>query len=307
MKSKISYPIKAPLIFLFVFNVLVAKINAQDQLFLIGHLEVVLIKVIEIKKNEVAFKYWPIEENPEIRIEPKSSIHKIIFESGSIFIFNDVLLPKQVLQYEQRRTAIKIKPLAILNSAISLSVEHLIRPRLSFEGSICYLGLGDYESRNLYFNSIISVKGGFIKAGVKLIDTPKKSKKVNRYMHVLKGAYFKPELVYLNHTNIYSDGFGFQSTAVEVNYSGAGLFLNFGRQWVFNDNFLIDIYLGPGLGYKNVNKIPSIMTTNIKVDLDVFDSGGFGFIELSETPGVAIPCFQSGFKIGFLIGKKSNK
>jgi hypothetical protein len=109
MKSAIIQLIKVSIILLFVLFIDTTIINAQDQLFLLGHKEVVLIKLLEIKKKEIEFKYWPVLENSEIRVVRKDSINKVILESGSVFLFNDEIEPKQAFNFNQKRTAMKIQ------------------------------------------------------------------------------------------------------------------------------------------------------------------------------------------------------
>src|SRR5690606_41056220 len=72
------------------------------------------------------------------------------------------------------------------------------------------------------------------------------------YSHILKGAYFAPELAfryvkydrwdwYTYETRTSTDEFAFAFT------------IKFGKQWVFNDDLIVDSYFGLGYGLGNDN------------------------------------------------------
>ena len=71
------------------------------------------------------------------------------------------------------------------------------------------------------------------------------------YSHILKGAYVAPEFAirYVKYDYYdYNYILGQDVTKRKENFAFAFL-LKFGKQWVFNDKFLIDTFIGIGYGY----------------------------------------------------------
>ena len=80
-----------------------------------------------------------------------------------------------------------------------------------------------------------------------------------RYAHILKGAYVKPEIFvgsyvetrkYDAYYNFYSN----PSTQVTPEYTVTfgGIHLAFGKQWVFNNVFLVDNFVSLGYCFDNI-------------------------------------------------------
>ena len=64
-----------------------------------------------------------------------------------------------------------------------------------------------------------------------------------RYSHILKGGYIKPELAFASY-NLQSE---------DRNVTKAAMFLTFGKQSVFSDKFLVDIFGSFGYGITNAD------------------------------------------------------
>ena len=95
-----------------------------------------------------------------------------------------------------------------------------------------------------------------------------------RYAHVLKGGYVKPEIAFAR--------YNLRSKDEEV--IKAALIVNLGKQWVFSDVFLLDIYFGVGYG----------MTTSRIEDPEY----PHDFVVVDPEFPLAM---DAGFRLGFLI------
>jgi hypothetical protein len=279
---------------------------AQDNLFLRGKEEAILVKVIEIGTSEVKYKLWPVDESLPTMVENKDRIKKIVFANGTVMKFAEDEFTNEANYTTQRKIAIKWDPFIIPRGVISLSGEYSIKPGMSAEVGVGYIGIGDYSSSDIW--DFDKANGFFIRAGVKFINTPDYKLKGMRYTHILKGGYVKPEIVYLNHINTRTSTSLFsRNSSAEWNIKGGGFFLNFGKQWVFNDIFLVDFFVGPGLGIKNIEYISNTSTNNYINYSDPSKTGMFAFSTLSEQYGKIAFSVQTGLKIGFLFGAKKDK
>ncbi len=140
-------------------------------------------------------------------------------------------------------------------------------------------------------------------------------------MHILKGSYIKPELVILSHTLIYSENFSvpngntYASKTVKDEYriSGGSLMLNFGKQWIFDDVFVVDVYVGIGIGGKafsivnlGTSQIIPYHYYNENGLITAHNYGAFGFGSPFENHDFSFTG-QAGLRVGFLFGKKGEK
>jgi hypothetical protein len=154
--------------------------------------------------------------------------------------------------------------------------EHSLKPGSSIECSLGIIGLGANYDNNQ--------KGVSMRFGYKFIKNPDFYLKGMRYAHILKGAYFRPELAFsfYNKDVVHYDDWIFNSyTKNETIFSGALLCI-VGNQWVFNDRILVDLYAGVGYGFSTY---------------DEFDLQ-YGFSTGSSDSQIAL---SAGFRIGFLL------
>ncbi|MCD4736877.1 MAG: hypothetical protein K8R53_12605, partial [Bacteroidales bacterium] len=101
-------------------------------------------------------------------------------------------------------------------------------------------------------------RGLFMKFGYKAIRSPDFYLKGMRYAHILKGGYIRPEISIsyysLNEHNDYYY-YPFTGHTRERNeYFSAAIHLNFGKQWVFNNSILVDMFAGVGYGFDNTGE-----------------------------------------------------
>ena len=105
-----------------------------------------------------------------------------------------------------------------------------------------------------------------------------------KYAHMLKGAYFKPELAFSTYSYTNMSYFGNNTVGKPDKSVMMGVFiLNVGKQWVFADRFLVDWYIGGGYGFGKNGEPDNAMHF-------AFTGGADG------TPLV----INSGFRVGLL-------
>jgi len=205
----------------------------------------------------------------------KDNVTKIVFENGKEMSFQkEMNNPENYL--DNKKNALKINFLSPLYGSTSFSYEKSLKPGRSIEGTLGFIGLGiDHLGEN--------PGGAFVKFGYKFIKDPDFYLRGMRYAHVLKGAYFKPELgiaVFARDGSMYNDYGQYQENARET-VAAAALHLVLGKQWIIDNAFLVDLYAGLGYGVSSTDET----------------SFYYGF----SISGSSFPIsFSSGLKIGFL-------
>jgi hypothetical protein len=156
--------------------------------------------------------------------------------------------------------------LSPLTGVTAFSYERALKPGRSMEFTLSLIGLG--------FNNPEDAVGLGLKAGYKFIRSPDHYIRGMRYAHVLKGGYVKPEIAFAR--------YNLRSKDEEV--IKAALMVNLGKQWVFSDVFLVDLYIGAGYG----------MTTSRIEDPEY----PHDFVVVDSEFPLAL---DAGFRLGFLI------
>ncbi|NOU58838.1 DUF3575 domain-containing protein [Marinifilum caeruleilacunae] len=253
------------------------QLNAQDRILKTNQ-DTIHCIVKEINTDEV--KYILPETSSSILFGiDKNDIIKIILENGKELSFSHSLYGAKTYE-NQKKHAIKLNFLAPLTGNTTISYERLIRPSRSWEASLGIIGLGvDNNDEN--------PRGAFAKFGIKYIKNPDFYLKGMRYAHVLKGTYVKPELCFSVYSldNSYDYYWGSMLSTRDERYTNWAIAFNIvvGKQYVFNDNFLLDFYIGAGYGYRHDH------------DDEVYHYGFLGAD--SDTPLT----ITAGLKIGLLL------
>lgn len=255
------------------------QLNAQDRIVKTNQ-DTISCKVKEVLTDEVKY-ILPEMSNDILFGIDKNDIIKIILGNGKELSFSHSLYGKGTYE-NQKKHAIKLGFLAPLTGNTTFAYERLIRPSRSWEASLGIIGLGvDGNDEN--------PRGAFAKFGMKFIKNPDFYLKGMRYAHVLKGTYVKPEIAFSAYSyekwNYYDylPGYSYDGDERETNWALAANII-VGKQYVFNDIFLLDMYFGLGYGYsKNDN----------------YDNAyHYGFLGAdSETPITV----TAGLKIGLLL------
>lgn len=301
--------------FAFLLIIFLANLGkAQDAMILKYKKDTLLIKVFEIGTAEIKYKYWPVDQEMPLMVEEKGNIKWLRLENGTVMRFADDDFSDPNFYVNQKKMTIELEPFSIIAGTLSLGFEKSIQPGRSWEAGLGIIGLG---------GNAMAESGLFLRGGYKFINTPDYKIKGMRYMHILKGGYVKPELVistfttsesstnYLSQTGTYPNyTTTYEKITTDNRYTGVGAILNFGKQWVFSDIFLVDVFLGLGLGYgttKEISRTSSTFTTtgyyydDYYSESSVFPAVGLYVDYASNRIGLA---GQGGIKIGMLIGSE---
>ena len=255
------------------------QLRAQDRIIKTDS-DTIVCKVKEILTDEV--KYIIPETSMDILFGiDKNEIFKIILENGKELSFSHSLYGAKTYE-NQKKHALKVNFLAPLTGNMTFSYERLIRPSRSWEVSLGIIGLG-------IDNIDEDARGVFAKFGMKFIKSPDFYLKGMRYAHVLKGTYVKPEIAFStysyerwNHYD-YLPGYSSSNNDREKNWAVA-FNIVVGKQYIFNDIFLFDMYFGLGYGFSKNN--------------DYDDAYHYGFMGGNSETALTI---TAGLKIGILL------
>lgn len=263
---------------------------AQDLMYLRGQSQPLKVKVVELGLDEIKYKYWPVNEDAVVQVIAKENVSKIVMQNGDVYEFKNEGIHNPANYANQKKNAIKMHFLSPLFGHLGLSYERSLKPGRSYELGLGIIGAGvQYKESETY-------SGVFVRAGLKLITSPDFYLRGMRYAHLLKGAYVKPEVV-MGYYNVSYNGYWYYNGAYQ-NYdlpvTFGGVLINLGKQWVFDDAFLLDLYTGVGYGFSIYNGQNTYYETNAQVYHFAFLGGHTVF-------PIAI---SAGMKIGFLVGKK---
>lgn len=270
----------------FIIAILAFSLNSYGQTskldsIFIKNTTVIIGKVLEIGTSEV--KYVQPQINEEVvYIIGKDEIERIVFFNGNEQQFNTE--PKKFATVEsnseelfkvQKKNALKVDFLSIAANTLALTYERSLKPGRSIEFSTGIIGIGTALKEE-------DASGILFRGGYKLTKSPDFYINEMRYSHILKGSYVKFEFDFASYDVTGSMNF-FDDEERYGNTKWA-LLIVLGKQWVFGDNFLIDIYSGFGLGDNSIE------------DLDL--TYPYGFLTLGDNFPLA---FSLGMRLGFLI------
>jgi hypothetical protein len=310
--KQIMKSLKFSLAFLMLIS-LANLVKAQDAMILKYKKDTLWVKVFEIGTDEIKYKFWPVDQSMPLMAEEKGNIKWLRLENGTVMRFADDDFSDPKFYANQKKMAVKLEPFSLIAGTLSLGFEKSIEPGRSWEAGLGIIGLG---------NNSRAETGLFLRGGYKFINTPDYMLKGMRYAHILKGAYVKPELVvstYLTSEKstirIGQSGsfpnytYTYETTNTERRSTGVGAILNFGKQWVFSDIFLVDVFVGLGLGYGSIaeiNKTTSTYTSSNGYDYNnYYEYNGLTAVGLLVNDDNRIGLAgQAGLKIGVLIGSE---
>lgn len=224
----------------------------------------IVCKIKEVLDNEV--KYQTDNSTVVFGIS-KSDVSKIVLSTGMVMSFDNTANASNTVSTSgQKKNAIKFRVFSPLYGYSDITYERSLRPGNSMECSLGFIGLGSQ-----YDNE---VKGGSVRLGYKMIKSPEYYAQGQRYAHILKGAYFRPEIAASYYERKAPD-------KEAVNVFATALMITVGNQWILNDMVVIDCYFGLGYGYS--------------------DEGEFEMQYGYSTGDVKVPlAFTSGLRLGLL-------
>uniref|UniRef100_UPI004049D71B hypothetical protein n=1 Tax=Flavobacterium sp. TaxID=239 RepID=UPI004049D71B len=261
---------------------------SQDKIVKKGG-ETLEVKILEISPNEIKYQIFSDPTGP-IYIMDKDRILEVIFENGRVERYESPLNDSE-LYIGQKKRAVKMNFISPLLGYTQVAYEQSLKPGRGYELSLGIIGLGqNQESSSGWSGSDFKEdqRGAFGSFGFKFIRIPDFTAKNQKYGHILQGTYVKPEVMVGYFTkNVYS--YNLQRTERLKNTYGA-LLVNVGKQWVFSDIFLVDLYVG--LGYAFQNK------THRNVDNYDYNGRLYGIIAGDSATTFAM---SGGFRIGILL------
>jgi len=257
------------LVFLYV------SIYGQDKIFKKSG-DIINCKVTELATAEVKYYY---AENPKLIFGiDNAKLEKIVFGTGEEILIKSNSFLDEDYYAKQSKHAFKFNFLSPLLGSSEFTYEQNIKPGRSWETSIGIIGLGFDPGDN-------DPRGVFGKFAYKFIRSPDYYTSRMHYSHIMKGAYFAPELAlrYVTYDGYSYDYYNGYSDEERKTDFAVALTLKFGKQWVFDNGLLIDVFCGIGYG---INR----------------EDGGdgplvYGFLAGSSEMPVAI---TSGIRIGWV-------
>lgn len=265
------------LIFLILLSISITSF-AQDRIVK-KNAEIINCKITEIAADEVKYYY---SENPKLIFGiDKALIDKLEFETGEVIKIEDNTFKNPEYYANQNKHALKINFLSPLSGSTEFIYEQNIKPGKSWEVALGFIGLGLDPQE-------INPRGVFGKYAYKFMRDPDFYMHRMQYAHILKGAYFAPEIAlrYMSYDswnyNYYNNNYN--ETTERKSKFGFAFLLKLGKQWVFDNSFLLDIYGGIGYGFGGDNN----------------DALNYGFLAgTSDTPIAG----TAGIRIGWTFKK----
>ncbi len=286
------------LMLLIITSTVVSK--AQDKIYR-NNGNIIKARVIEVGAAEIKYKNFDTVDNL-IYVLETDRIKKIVFANGTVKSFENNY--KDIERYAgQSNKAIKINFFAPLYGYTEISYEKSTGVGKGYEFSLGIIGAGKSSTLNYYNLSSNDVKRGqfgfFVSGGYKFGKLPDfilfgKT----RPSHLMQGAYLKP-IVYLGNynENIIVDKGGSGIEVGKQNVTFGALQLEIGKQWIFGEKLVLDIYYGFGYGVDNKKDTYQSYYNNT---LQYNDLTAFNYANsrLGRSPGVS---FTFGVKLGLLI------
>ena len=278
---------------------------AQDKIYKKGG-EVIEAKIIEIGEDEVKYRLFNVADGPVYTIA-KDRIIKVIYDNGREETYQSNFKDAE-LYADQKKMALKINFLSPLLGFTAFSFEKSVKPGRSYELTLGIIGLGKRQEANYFSSNNNNVvyreqAGAYVSAGYKFIKLPDFTSRGSKFSHVMQGTYIKPEVMF----GVFSSNRSFSTYNSQTgNKSGyqkkttvfGGAIVNLGKQWIFSDIFLVDVY--GGVGYDINNDKSTITTTGKETISYEYNGYHYGLASTADGSGLGL---TGGIRIGILLGK----
>lgn len=209
-------------------------------------------KIIEISDVEVKYRLFT-QPDGVIFVMDASLIKKIVMANGAIHKFEAGGSIDNKEYYEgQNKSAYKISFLAWTLGYTNLTYERNLKPGASIEAKLGIIGLGRNEDIYTSGNSTTKTnqRGITLGFGYKFIQKPDYFSARQRYAHLLKGGYIRPEVNFSSYGENTYGYTGNTTYATKRQKTTVGtLMLSAGKQWVFDNKFCVDFSVGVGTGF----------------------------------------------------------
>lgn len=275
---------------LFIACLNFVEIQAQDIIHRKNG-KTIAAKVIELNPDDIKYKTFDQPNGATFTIDV-NLVKKIVFENGTVhnFATETTTIDNPELYIGQKRSAYKIGFLTPLFGFTSLGYERNIKPGKSYEIRLNIIGLGKSPE---YYNNVKPKPFGLgVTGGYKFYHKPDYYMSRQRYAHLLKGGYIRPEINITSYAETreryVQNGTTWSATTERYNTTYGCVMLTFGKQWIFDDSFAVDVFAGIGAG--------GIFNNN-KGNSEFFSVRNYGH-QIAENGLV----FNAGLSIG-LLGK----
>lgn len=289
---------------LLLFFLIYQSVSAQDKIYKKDG-NIIDAKVLVVGVEEIKYQLNNTKSGKNSFVK-KIDLLKIEYQDGR----------KEVYEYEgndpelyapQKTLAVKVNFFSPMLGYTAVNFEKIIKSGRSIEFSVGLIGLGikqeiNSSSRNNIRSTIYLEQSGIYGAiGYKFIKAPKKIKYGAKPTHLLQGLYLKPQIMYgsfkANRGYFNTVGIIHERKYEKKTTVFGGLLINIGKQWVFDDFIMIDLYGGAGYDINNQKKANGNNSFNT-------DDAGFHYGVLSTghlgASGIGI---TGGLKVGIMIGK----
>ncbi|WP_372774494.1 hypothetical protein [Mangrovibacterium sp.] len=240
--------------------------------------ETINCKVTELGADEVKYYYG---DNAKLVFGIDNAlVNRVEFATGEVVVIGKNSFENPEYYVNQSKNALKINFLSPLFGSTEIIYERNIEPGRSWEVALGIVGLGN----DIQYVDPAGVYGKF---AYKLYRNPDFYMRRMHYSHLLKGAYFAPEIAlrYMSYDSERWDYWTGDNYAVtRENQFTLAVMLKFGKQWVFDDSFLVDVFCGVGYGF----------------GADEYDALPYGFLVAPDDFPIAL---TSGMRIGWVFGK----
>lgn len=240
-------------LFLSCILLIISSLKAQDKIYRKnGH--VLKVKVVEIGVSDIKYKLLGDDDGP-IYVLEKDRIRKIEYQNGTTNKMTVNL--KDPEQYsDQLNRGIKIDFIGPLLGYSQITYEKSTGVGKAYEFTLGVIGAGKNQTLEYYNSTFRTAKrnqfGITLAAGYKFSKLPDFIFERTRFTHLMQGGYAKP-IFYLGN---YSENrvmwkANSQYVVERQNIMFGALQIEIGKQWIFGDKFMLDLYWGFGYGFDN--------------------------------------------------------
>ena len=274
----------------FICLCLSANIYAQDIIILKDDTKI-KCTIEEVSEEYVKYKPWASSVDRTIVLD-RNLIRKIKYEGGDPDVMDKKTIEENYFM-DDTRNAIKLGFTGVLADGLTLAYERAIDPRSSYEIIARYQGLG-FASDGFY-------PKGFGLGAAYRFNLASSERKAAKNAHILTGMYFKPEVYYM-----YSSIPVFTGTTnrSDYNVSNGGVYLSWGKEWVLNNVFVLEGFIGFGFAINLGDNVEDLYPNcpDCEPPLNVAISGGETF-NLSGTRAA----WGWGIRLGYAFNTAKDK
>ena len=229
------------------------SLKAQDKIYRKNG-QILKVKVIEVGTAEIKYRIFGDADGP-IYVLEKDRIKKIEYANGTTEKL--VVNLKDPEQYaDQLNKDIKIDFIGPLIGYSQITYEKSTGVGKSYELTLGIIGAGKNQLIDYYDTQFRLAKknqfGIAAGAGYKFSKLPDFLFGRTRFTHLMQGGYARPTIYVGNYSENRVAYKGNNQYELErQNITFGALQVELGKQWVFGDKFLLDVYWGLGWGFDN--------------------------------------------------------